>query len=228
MLTRRDWVLGIAASLAGAGRPGAGFAQAAPGIPWARIPTITILANPGDVRLKLVRDAVAFWNRTLREIGSTFRLGAIAETVGAIPLPELAMLGDAVLRRAGPMPASDRLRAIPGNIVVALSDGDFISFAARWPELEKALVAIKSAWYAPLNIPNVARNVIAHEFGHAIGLRHNGGARLLMCGRPATCRPDAFASPNPRYFPLSDHERAALLRLYPASWPPRYASPRPV
>lgn len=214
-------MLGGVALLAGLSYAPIAYPQAAWGIPWARVPTITILAATGDSRLALVRDAVAFWNRTLAELGSAFRLGAATETVGAIPLPELAAYSDAVSRRAGPMPASDRLRAMPGNIVIALSDGDFISFAARWPELDKALMAIKTDWYAPLNMPNVARNVIAHELGHAIGLAHNGDSTLLMCGRPASCRPDAFASPRARYFPLSDREKVVLLRLYPASWRPQ-------
>ena len=119
MSTRRDCLLGVSAALIGLGRPGVGVAQAAWGIPWACIPTIAILATAGDGCLPLVRDAVAFWNRTLAEIGSAFRLGAISETVGAIPLPELAMLSDAVLRRSGPMPASDRLRAMAGVIAAS-------------------------------------------------------------------------------------------------------------
>jgi len=39
-----------------------------------------------------------------------------------------------------------------------------------------------------------------------------------MCGRPAPCRPDAFASPTERYFPLTAAEKALLLSLYPADW----------
>ena len=64
----------------------------------------------------------------------------------------------------------------------------------------------------------MARNVIAHELGHAIGLRHNADATKLMCGRPAPCRPDAFAADTPRYFPLTAEEKARLLAMYPANW----------
>jgi len=60
--------------------------------------------------------------------------------------------------------------------------------------------------------------VIAHEIGQAIGLRHNSDARALMCGRPASCRPDAFASQTEHYFLLTAEEKSLLLVLYPADW----------
>ena len=33
---------------------------------------------------------------------------------------------------------------------------------------------------------------------------------VLMCGRPAPCRPDLFASSTPRFFPLTAEDKAAL------------------
>jgi hypothetical protein len=56
--------------------------------------------------------------------------------------------------------------------------------------------------------------------GHALGLGHNDDPAMLMCGRPAPCRPDAFQSTTPRFFPLTETERAQLRALYPATWAP--------
>ncbi len=72
-----------------------------------------------------------------------------------------------------------------------------------------------------MNLPNVARNVIAHELGHAIGLGHNSDPAKLMCGRPAPCRPNLFRCDEARVFPLTDDEKRQLSGMYPREWKPR-------
>ena len=82
------------------------------------------------------------------------------------------------------------------------------------------MIGIRSERVFPLTLPNVPRNVIAHELGHAIGLGHNDDPTRLMCGRPAPCRPDAFESRAARFFPLTVEEETMLLEAYPLYWTP--------
>lgn len=183
------------------------------------MPAITVFGLPGDPRVPMVHDAVAYWNQTFAEIGSGFRLGAISLTAGAVPPGALVTMSQEVVAQGIRPPMPDWLRGIPDQIVVALSNEDFVSFTMRWAET--GLAAIRNVAAYPLTLPNVARNVIAHELGHAICLGHNNDPRLLMCGRPAPCRPTEFQSSTEHFFPLADDEKALLLRLYPADWRPR-------
>jgi hypothetical protein len=170
----------------------AGWALAAGlGFAWDRVPTIAVLGAADDPRQALVRDAVAFWNQTLAELGSGFRLGPVTRHEGSLPDDLIVALHDSTLNGAHP-PFPERLASIPGDIVVVLSDAEFISFSWHWP-IGKGLVAIRTFRAYPMTLPNVARNVIAHELGHAIGFAHNSDPTMLMCERPAPCRPMAFS-----------------------------------
>lgn len=216
-MRRRAFLLGLGSAMTvGAAREIR--AAVALGPAMSRVPAITVLSAPDDRRLPLVNDAAAFWNRTLADLGSGFRLGAVSVTAntvlpGALGAQSTAALGSS---RATPMP--DWMQGRAGQIVVVLSNDEFVSFTRRWPAQAMALIGIRNGYGYPLILPNVARNVIAHEMGHAIGLGHNADAALLMCGRPSPCRPDAFQATSEHYFPLADDEKALLLRLYPADW----------
>jgi hypothetical protein len=105
---------------------------------------------------------------------------------------------------------------MPGNMVAALSNAEFVSFTAQVGP--KVLVGIKNGRSYPLRLDRVAVNVIAHELGHAIGLGHNNDPTTLMCGRPAPRRPDIFPMDDDRIFPITDVEVGFLQDLYPPTW----------
>ena len=200
----------------------AAAAHAQVGVPWQRTPAVTVIGPEGDPRHAVVDEAVAFWNKTLEELGSGFRLGAVTRLARPVPEDDLRSLGESVLAaQRGTLRVPRVFHELPGDLVIMLADTDFISFAGPFFANSKRVVGIKGMAYWPLTLPNVPRNLITHELGHAIGLGHNSDATTLMCGRPWPCRPNAFRSAEPRMFPLTDEEKQQLLSMYPAAWKPR-------
>jgi len=59
--------------------------------------------------------------------------------------------------------------------------------------------------------PNIARNIIAHEIGHTLGLRHNRDPTTLMCG---PCRTSGLAADRPEYMRLTGRDRRRLVDRY--------------
>jgi hypothetical protein len=188
------------------------------GVPWQRVPAVAVIGAEDDPRLAVVDEAIAHWNGILAELGSAFRLGPVKRQVLPIPEEALQQLSRAI-PRAGAEQVPGALRGLPGDLRIVLAQSEFISFSGPFDPDGKRVIGIRRTTF-PLTLPNVVRNVIAHEIGHAIGLGHNADPAMLMCGRPAPCRPDAFTANEPRFFPLTEAERSRLRSMYPATWKP--------
>ncbi|HEY2676296.1 MAG TPA: matrixin family metalloprotease [Steroidobacteraceae bacterium] len=183
---------------------------------WQKVPAITIVGRENDPRLPAVREAVDFWNKTFTDLPTPFRLGAITRVDGSVADQDLEDLSSSTPRGMWIRHHPDPFASFGGDLIVVLSDADFVSFTSRIGD--RMLVAIKDGSQAPLNLPNVLHNVVAHELGHALGLEHNADPTTLMCGRPASCRPAAFVSGVPRMFSLTAADISRLRELYPANW----------
>jgi hypothetical protein len=176
--------------------------------------SVLILAqSESDGRIAATREALTFWNETLAGLGASVRFAAPAISVAAPVMPALErfIAETAEVTEEPPVPAE--LMSLSQDLIVFLSsDEELISFTWNF-DAPRALVAIRPDSVPPLSLPNVPRNLIAHEIGHTLLLSHNADATTLMCGRPADCRPGAFRSDERRFFPLTDADHTVLRGL---------------
>jgi hypothetical protein len=184
---------------------------------WRWRPSITAVAGEGDPQLPAIHQARNFWNAELSKIRTLFSLGPVKYMTGDLRVKDF--------RR--PFTARDLpepLRAIDGDIIVALSDGPFEAFTNVWISPLKVLIQFQSddtypmtspnTW--PMTTPNTAPNIVAHELGHAIGLPHNANPTALMCGLAETRCTRNY--PNQGFLPLTASDEARLAELYPPDW----------
>lgn len=179
---------------------------------WHHMPSVLIVSRRApDPRRQLVMDGVEYWNAEFARLGLTLRMRKPVALAAALPDAALHQLeeNESVSREVTQIVGS-----LPADIVVVLSDARLTSYVRSERVAGKVVVVITSERLGDAAAPNVQRNVIAHELGHAVGLRHNRDPNSLMCGRPAPCDPKRYRSDREHYFHLTREDEAQLVALY--------------
>ena len=183
--------------------------------------SVLVLAPAADDdRLDPAREAVAFWNARLAELGVATRLGGPRVVVASPVARALENYARGVAQRAVRLPGGEaepdapaELTRLGADVVLLLSRQDILSYTWPLPRVDppRHLVVIRRVRGPDRNDAMVTRHVVAHELGHALGLLHNELADTLMCG---PCQPLAAESDETGFLPLTDAERARLVALH--------------
>jgi hypothetical protein len=179
---------------------------------------VVVVPEAGDARVAHTRAAVEFWNRSLADLGLDVQLREAALVVGSPDMRAIETFARFVSQRGGRIPRGASgpqpppgLTALGGDVVVLLSRQPLLPFA--WPPIGSPdhLVAIRALRPRRPRDDTVLRNVIAHELGHTLGLRHNRGGASLMCG---PCSSLAAEDSPGGWLPLTRRDRARLRVLH--------------
>ena len=179
---------------------------------------VVVVPEADDPRVEHTRAAIAFWNRTLADLELDVRMREVALVAGPPGMRAIETFARFVSQRGGRIPKGrdgpqppPELTALGGDVVVLLSRQPLLPFA--WPLIGSPdhLVAIRTARPGRPREGTVLRNVIAHELGHTLGLRHNRGGASLMCG---PCSSLAARESHGGWLPLTSRDRALLRALH--------------
>ena len=196
-------------------------------VAWTALPvgaaqtTVVVLApTAADDRIDPSSTAIAFWNDRLAELGVETALSDPEVVIDSPVARALENYARQVATRSVGLPGGSYEPAPPaaltnleGDIIVLLSRQDIMSFTWPMPQVSppRYFVVIRAVRGPYRNDPMVSRHVVAHELGHALGLKHNAEPHTLMCGpcQPLTAEPDATG-----FLPLTDRDRARLRDLH--------------
>jgi len=169
-----------------------------------------LVADADDERVVMVGDAVSFWNKTVSDLGLAGPFsepGNPAPPAGLRPFENYAhqlsqLAGRLHSSDPGPRPPEALFR-VDAEVVVLLSAQNLMPFAWPYGDDGRYFVAIPSGDERD----NVVRNVIAHELGHVLGLKHTREPGVLMC---QPCDTSAHNGDQPRFLPLTEVDRERL------------------
>lgn len=184
-----------------------------------RLSILVLAPSAADDRTASAREAIAFWNDRLAELGLDTRFAEPRVVVGSPVARAVENYARQVAQRATRLPAGDAeppppaaLVDLGADVVLLLSRQDILSFTWPLPRTPRRHLVIVRRVGGPYRTdPMVTKHVVAHELGHVLGLDHNAEPHTLMCGpcQPLTAEPDATG-----FLPLTAGDRARLVELH--------------